>query len=136
MKNQLKTLTFTLILAFFFGMASEAQDKNTISSGIVNATRNGDAKKLAEYFNENIELVLPRKSGIFSKSQAEMVLKEFFVQNPPEGFRIIHEGSRQNASFAIGNYTSGKEVFRIYYLTKNANNKLFIHQLRIEKQNE
>ena len=136
MKNYLETLTFTLILAFFFSLTSQAQSNKAISSDIVNATRNGDAKKLSEYFNENIELVLPQKSGIFSRSQAEMVLKEFFAQNPPNGFRIIHEGSRQNASFAIGNYTSGKEVFRIYYLTKKINNKLFIHQLRIEKQND
>jgi hypothetical protein len=65
-----------------------------------------------------------------------MILKEFFTNNPPKSFKIIHEGSRQNASFAIGNYQTGSGTYRFYFLTKKVNGKLLIHQLRIEKQND
>ncbi len=136
MKHYFKLTSLSFILALSFSFTLFAQNSGTISQDIVNATRDGSASNLAEYFNENIELVLPQKSGIFSKSQAEMVLKDFFTKNPPEGFRIIHEGSRQKASFAIGNYTTGTAVFRIYFLTKKVNGNLLIHQLRIEKQND
>ncbi len=136
MKYYIKSITLSLILALSFSLSLNAQNKNAISSDIVNAVKDGNASELSEYFNENIELVIPQKSGIFSKSQAEMVLKDFFTQNPPKGFKIIHEGSRQNASFAIGNYTTNSGIYRLSFLTKNVNNKLLIHQLRIEKQND
>ena len=136
MKYYLKSITLSLILALSFSLTMNAQNSNTISSDIVSAVGEGDASELSEYFNDNIELLIPQKSGIFSKSQAEMVLKDFFNQNPPKGFKIIHEGSRQNASFAIGNYTTNSGIFRLYFLTKNVDNKTLIHQLRIEKQND
>ena len=136
MKHYFKSITFTLVLTFGFSFLLFAQSSNTISPDIVSATRAGSASDLAKYFNNNIELVIPQKSGIFSKSQAEMVLKDFFTQNPPDGFKIIHEGSRQNASFAIGNYTTGSNVYRISFLTKKEKGNLLIHQLRIEKQND
>ncbi len=136
MKHYFKSTTFALILALGFSFALFAQSSSTISPDIVNATKDGSAADLAEFFNDNIELVIPQKSGIFSKSQAEMVLKDFFAKNPPNDFKIIHEGSRQNASFAIGNYTTGDSVYRIYFLTKKVDGNLLIHQLRIEKQND
>ncbi len=136
MKHYFKSTTLAFILALGFSFTLFAQSSSTISPDIVNATKDGSAADLAEFFNDNIELVIPQKSGIFSKSQAEMVLKDFFAQNPPDDFKIIHEGSRQNASFAIGNYSSGTTVFRIYFLTKKVNGNLLIHQLRIEKQND
>ncbi len=134
MKNILKTVAFTLSVLIAVALNADAQSNNSLPQGIVSATGNGNADKLASYFNDNIELVLPQKSGIFSKSQAQMILKEFFTNNPPASFKIIHQGSRQNASFAIGNYKSGGNVYRFYFLTKKTNNKLLIHQLRIEKQ--
>ncbi|NPA35263.1 MAG: DUF4783 domain-containing protein [Chlorobi bacterium] len=134
MLHFIKTISFILLMAS--GTVFTASAQGSISKDIIDATRDGDASALSEYFNENIELVIPQKSGIFSKSQAEMVLKEFFTNNPPENFRIIHEGSRQNASFAIGNYLTNSGTYRFYFLTKNENGKLLIHQLRIEKQND
>ncbi len=132
MKNILKTVVFGLMISIVNCSPATAQSNN-LPQGIITSTANGNAEKLASYFNENIELVIPQKSGIFSKSQAQMILKEFFSTNPPSSFKIIHQGSRQNASFAIGNYKSGNNFYRFYFLTKKTNNKLLIHQLRIEK---
>ncbi len=134
MKNVLKTVVFTLFAFCVLTLNADAQNNSSLPQGIVTATANGNAEKLASYFNNNIELVLPQKSGIFSRSQAQMILKDFFSNNPPSSFKIIHQGNRQNASFAIGNYKTGGDLYRFYLLTKNNNNKLLIHQLRIEKQ--
>ena len=134
MNNILKTVALSMIISVFCGVSSYAQNSVSLPQSIITATAAGNARDLAVSFNDNIELVLPQKSGIFSKSQAEMVLKEFFSKNPPASFKIIHQGSRQNASFAIGNYKSGNSFYRFYFLTKRTNNKILIHQLRIERQ--
>jgi len=132
MNRILKTVVLSMMISVFYGMSSQAQ--NSLPESVISATASGNARDLAANFNDNIELVLPQKSGIFSKSQAEMVLKEFFSKYPPASFKIIHQGSRQNASFAIGNYKTGNSFYRFYFLTKKTNNKVLIHQLRIERQ--
>ena len=132
MKKILKAVVVGLTVFIAYCSPTNAQN-NSLPQGIVTAVSGGNAQKLANYFNDNIELVFPQKSGIYSKSQAQMILKEFFTKNPPSSFKIIHQGSRQNASFAIGNYSSGNNFYRFYFLTKKNNNKILIHQLRIEK---
>ena len=83
-----------------------------------------------------IEFVLLGKTGVYSKNQAEMVLDGFYKDYPPTDFKIIHTGEKENASFSIGIYTSGRKTFRFTFLTKETLNKILIHQLRIETQDE
>ncbi|TAJ12803.1 DUF4783 domain-containing protein [Marinilabiliaceae bacterium JC017] len=127
---------FMMMLLLLSVSGLPSQSSSNFPEAITNATRKGDAKTLASYFNSSIELVLPGKSGVFSKSQAEMIVKEFFSQNPPQQFRIIHKGMRSNASFAIGSYETPSGKYRFYFLTKETNNKALIHQLRIERQDD
>ncbi len=124
------------LLFLFFLLGFSPVLKAQIPIAIVNATRNADAQKLSTYFNNKIELVLPQKSGVFSDSQAKLVLEDFFRRNPSNGFRIIHQGNRQNSSFAIGKYNTNDEIYRFYFLTKIKENKTYIHQLRIEKEDD
>ncbi len=103
---------------------------------IIKATQSTNAQELSSYFNGKIELVLPQKSGVFSSSQAKLVLEEFFKRNPVKSFKIIHEGKRESSAFAIGKYQSDHSVYRFYFLTKNKEDKTYIHQLRIEKEDD
>jgi hypothetical protein len=127
---------FFTVLLLGIGFSNINAQAKELPAEIVEATKAGEADQLSAYFNSSIELILPQKTGIFSKPQAAMVMKDFFKKNKATHFSIIHEGNRQNASFAIGNYTTEKDSFRIYYLTKKVNNQSLIHQLRIEKQND
>lgn len=133
MKHLLQLTIVCLLLTF---QTSTFGQTNSFPQALIRATQNGDASTLAGYFNDNIELVLPGKSGIYSRNQAEMVVRDFFATTEPQEFRIIHEGNRENASFVIGSLTSRNETFRIYFLTKNSDKKTVIHQLRIEKQDD
>ena len=103
---------------------------------LIRATQNGDASTLSAAFNDNVELVLPGKSGIYNRSQAEMVVRDFFAMANPQDFKIIHEGTRDNASYVIGALSGRNENYRVYFLTKSSDRKTIIHQLRIEKQDD
>ncbi|MCU4177628.1 DUF4783 domain-containing protein [Carboxylicivirga sp. N1Y90] len=113
-----------------------AQKSEVIPDGVVKAIKTSDVNELALSFNDNIEIVLPGKTGVYSRSQAEMIIKDFFNRQPVKDFAIIHEGKKENASFAIGNYSSDSGNFRFTFLTKSDGTKVLIHQLRIEKQDE
>ncbi len=134
MKSLRSTSHFLLILLLISMVPNHLYGQ--IPDAIINATRKADAKELSTYFNSKIELVLPQKSGVFSNSQAKLILEDFFRRNPSKGFKIIHQGNRQNSSFAIGKYNTNNMVYRFYFLTKLKDDKTYIHQLRIEKEDD
>ncbi len=131
-----KVLRLLMFILLILPTVIMAQSEGTLPYEITEATRNGDAVELANYFNSKIELVLPSNSGIFSKQQAQFMIKDFFNTYPPNSFQLIHQGVRENATFAIGKYSYSKGKFRFVFLTKNEGGNALIHQLRIEQQDE
>ena len=129
----MKKIVLFMFLGFGMLLCTHAQ---SIPEGIVNATRSNNSEQLAQFFNEKVELIIPGKSGLFSSDQAEQVIKSFFTANPSSDFKIIHQGVRDNSSYAIGQYTTKGQNYRVYFLVKESGGKTLIHQLRIEKQDE
>lgn len=135
----MKTLKYFLLASTYLILSLSsvmAQGEGKLPEAISVATRNGDASGLASYFNTKIEMVLPDKSGVFSKEQAQFLIKDFFDKHQPTSFQIIHQGERENATFAIGRYNYKGGQYRLVFLTKNNGNQPLIHQLRVEKQDD
>jgi hypothetical protein len=105
-----------------------------IPSQIVSGIQSGNDVALAAFFNENVELVVGSHDDVYSKSQAQQIVAEFFKLNKPKQFSIIHEGGKEDARYAIGSLVTATGTFRVYFLLKIKNNNSYIHQLRIEKQ--
>jgi len=103
-----------------------------IPSQIISGLKAGDAKIVASYFNENIELVIIDRELVCSQAQGEQILKDFFTHNKPTDFKITHQGG-DDSSYAIGKMQSGNGNFRIYLTMKSKAGKAQIVQLRIEK---
>lgn len=130
MKNfKLKLISFFLGL---FVMSSVAFAQ--IPDEIVTSIQSGNDAALASFFNENVELVVQTHDDVYSKSQAQQIVAEFFKSNKPKQFSIVHQGGKEGARYAIGSLTTSTGTFRVYFLLKNKNNNSYIHQLRIEKQ--
>jgi hypothetical protein len=105
-----------------------------IPSGIITALSSGDASALSAYFSSTIELTLFEKEEIYSRTQAEIILRKFFSDNPPRQFKILHEGGKDSSKYAIGSLTTSTKSFRITFLLKMEADKVLIHQLRIENE--
>jgi len=99
------------------------------------AIRSGDAKTIARYFNGNVDLTIVNQEEVYSKAQAEMVLKDFFAKNTPRNFSIIHQGvSKEGNKYAIGTLTTTQgSNFRTYFFVKETGGSGFIQELRFEK---
>jgi hypothetical protein len=125
------------ILAFllFFTLSTGASALD-ISSEIASAIRLGNARELSRYFSSNIDLTVSGKEEMYSKAQAEQVLRGFFAKNPPLSFTLKHRSATTAATqYGIGTYVStSKHAFRIYFLIKRIGNQQFIQQLSIESE--
>lgn len=127
----MKNLSRKLTLLFFGMLALTVAVHAQIPGDIVVSFRNGDDVKLASYFNENVELEVLDHKDVYSKAQAKQILAEFFKANKPKQFSLIHQDKKEGARSAIGNLTTNTGVFKVYFLLKTRNKKLFIHQLKI-----
>ena len=131
----MKLIKFTFII-FALAFFSQESKSQSFPQEIVKATQQGDANNLASHFNDKIELILPERSGVFSKEQAQFIMRDFFNDHKPTSFQVNHEGVRDNSAYVIGRYVCSKDQFRFYFLTKNVDNKTVIIQIRVDKQDE
>ncbi len=69
---------------------------------VVTAMRSGNANQLSRYFDDRIDIQLPSKSDNYSRTQAEMILKDFFSSNEVKNFQVKHKGENNGAQFCIG----------------------------------
>jgi len=136
MKNISYKIIIIVLLQFsFFMLKGYSQDAVSVSGKVVSAIKTGNAKELASYFHSNIELTVLDNDGTYSKSQAEIIIKDFFTKNPPKDFSINHNGSSKDMSqFFIGSYkTTNQQTYRIYFLMKSLSDKMLIQQLQIQE---
>ena len=121
--------TFTIIMLLSFLSFVYAD----ITDDIVNSIRTGNSKSLSGFFADNIDLTVLDKEGVYSKAQAEFIVKDFFAKHFPKDFKIVHQGeSKDGAKFTIGALTAGDGNFRVYILVKKTGDKNGITQLRFE----
>jgi len=126
----------TIALFLFFGLLfASFQGNAQVPDQIILSLQTGNSKVLAEYFNENVELVVLENDNVYSKAQAKQIVSNFFKTHSPEeqGFSIIHQGGPEGAKYVIGNLKTTNGNFRVYFLLKKNKSKEYIHQLRIEK---
>ena len=120
------------VLLLPFGVTSR-----DINDDISLALRAGNAKELTVFFNKNIDLKIRDNEGIFSKTQAELILKEFFDHYTASSFTILYQGSsKDGAKYSIGNLVTDKGMFRVYYYMKIVGETYRIFELSLNKEEQ
>jgi hypothetical protein len=115
-----------LVFALLFGTPP-------ISDDLSNAIKTGNSQKVATYFGDSVDLSIPNYEGVYSKMQARLILKTFFLKNKPTDFKIVHNGdSKNNSHYSIGNLKTNKGSFRIYLLYKIEDKKTKVLEMKIE----
>jgi len=136
----LKINSFILALTFLLfiypmQVKSIGLGPGDIPQALIDALRTGNTTVLSGYFNTSIELAILDKEDIYSRQQAELIVKDFFAKHVPSSFVILHKGGKEGSQYAIGNLTTSAGNFRVTLLIKQKDNKPFIHQLRFEVGN-
>lgn len=132
----MKQLSFLMVLLFVFvGIKSQAQGKSDVVSDVRETIKAGSAKELSKYLHQNVDIELNGKKETYSKAQAEIILRDFFKANTPSDFTIIHKGqSKSGQPFAIGQYKSGADNYRVFMKIKTAGDVQLIHEISFSKE--
>lgn len=128
----LSFLIFSILLNTNLGQPHPSQ--NNIIDNVVNAIKTMDADKLASYFSETIDLEAGESDGSYSKTQAEIIFRQFFKDYPLTSFSLNHQGSSNDGSkYFIGTYKTTKTEYRVYVLMKPNDEQMYIQEIQFEE---
>ena len=127
-------MKIVLALLLFFSPFVTSVD---IVDGVANAIRTGNAKEISKYFADNVDLKVLEQENIYSKAQAELILKDFFAKHPVQEFTVVHKSQPKNESqFAIGTLKTTNGNYPVHFLMKTAAGSTTVTQFRIETSDE
>lgn len=128
--------SFITLLSFILLSIGSAFAQNDVLDEIATSLRSGDAHSVSRYFGNTIDLTIVTQEEVYSKVQAEQILKDFFSKNQPRSFSVIHKGeSKEGARYAIGSLmTAQGQTFRTYFYIKQQGNSAVIQELRFMKE--
>ena len=126
MKQFFTFLTISTLLSSFTFFSSIEE--------VITAIKAGNASEVARYFDNTVEINLPDKSNSYSKSQAELVLKDFFSTNTVKSFTVNHKGENAGSQFCIGTLVTKNGIFRSTVYMKLKGDKQILQTITFEKQ--
>ncbi len=123
---------FPLVL-FFLHFVPQMQMQADIAEELAIDFRQGNSKEIAKSFGNSVELIIIDQEDVYNKAQAEQILKDFFLKNPPTKSSIIHKLSNNpNYRLTILSLITKTEKFRVTVTMKKFSNNFLINELRIE----
>lgn len=132
--THIKRIALLSVIFILCGFTPVRPQQNMFKS-VESAIALGSAEKLADFLNTSVELGLPGdEEGIYSKSQAIVVLKKFFDRYPPVSFNISRQGnSAAGSRFAVGDYLASEEkTFRVTIFMQKVGSVYLIREMEFE----
>jgi hypothetical protein len=133
----IKSLHKFILLVGILSSATEKLAGQDLTNTLTTCIKEGDVATLSEYFQATVDIGLPGKDQDYSKTQAEMVLKDFFKNYPCKDFKLESSGDSENQTFhIIGTYQSTQEKYQVLILLKkrSESEKMLIYKIKFEKK--
>lgn len=130
----MKPLLLSFLLFFYFPSKSNVQAD--IVEELAVHFKNGSTKEIAKHFASSVELLIIDQEDVYSKAQAEQILRDFFVKNPPTKSVIVHTlNSNPKYKFGIFSLQTKGLKFRVNVtlMVQKTSNVFLITELKIEK---
>lgn len=128
---KIKLFILTVATSFFSFIIGD------IVTDIAAVIKTANSKEISKFFADNVDLKILEHEDTYSKSQAELIIKDFFIKHPVKTFTLSHQSAAKGDSqYAIGSLVTSSGKFRVYYLLKKTGDKHLIQQFRIETEGE
>lgn len=121
----------TLICASAFLLLSAFQVAGALDD-VIGALRIGNAAQLSKYVDDNIEISLPSKSDSYSRSQAVVILQDFFSNSGVRGFEDKFKGNNGDTEYCVGTLQTRSGNYRTTFFLVNRNGKKLVKEIRFQ----
>lgn len=135
MKRNTFIVLVGLCAAMFAGSPVFSQGAGKVIDDVKETIKTGSAKELSKFLSQTVDVTIDGKVASYSKAQAEFVLRDFFKAHPPSEFNVLHQGSSKGGQpFAIGQYKSGDDTYRVWMNIKSVDKSQLIQEISFVKQ--
>ncbi len=101
---------------------------------IIAALKSGNAAELARYFDTRVDITLPGKSDNYSRTQAQMVMRDFFALNAVKSFELKHTGENKDGSqYCTGTLQTKNGNYRTILFMKQKGDRQLLQQLSFQQ---
>lgn len=104
-----------------------------IIDSLSNHFKSGNSKEIAVSFSSSVDLIIIDEEDVYSKAQAEQILRSFFSKYPPIKSTVIHRlNTNPNYRYGALSLHTKNGTFRVSITMKKTGSAFFITELRIE----
>jgi hypothetical protein len=128
----LAVISFALILASFRPMFRSTFHPSFSLDEVAFAMRSGNAGQLSRFLDNRVDISLPDKSDTYSKSQAEMIIRDFFSTNGVQNFQVKHKGQNGGSEYCIGVLQTRNGDYRTSLFMKQKGDQQLLQELRFQ----
>lgn len=130
---RMKNLIVGTLVLLLFSSSTQAQEE--IMKGVKSGFKSGNMSEMSPLLSSKVELAFEGEKRVYQKKDAESVLKDFFTNNKPKDFEILHQGaSKVGLKFYIGEYKSASNTFRVLIYLRTKDDKSLIETIDISKE--
>lgn len=119
--------TMASISAFAVNTSFEEVVKN-----VSDALKEGNAKKMAAFFDNNVNLSLKRDEGAYTKFQTELLLNDFFRTNKVNELKEVQRANNASTSFVVFSLKTSSKSYRVFLKFVQSSKEIRIAEIRIE----
>lgn len=120
------------LLSLLWAVSVQAQE---FLNNIDRALKQGNAKSLEVYFDNNIDLSFSEKTVSYPRKQAEAAIQKFFTKVEPKDFTKVNKGTSHanNTIYYIGTLSTSNGPYQVYMFFVIKNATYVMKELRFEK---
>ncbi len=125
-------LYFMVLFVHFFPLGTNQGD---IIDSLSANFKTGNSKEIASHFSSSIDLIIIDEEDVYSKAQAEQILKSFFTKYVPVKSSVIHRlNTNPNYRYGALSLVTKADTLRVSITMKKHGNAFLITELRIETE--
>lgn len=135
MFSKLMKVGLFALFCFLTAGVTSANAQNEVINNVRDALKAGSSRELSKYINNTVEISIDGEKASYSRNQAEFVLKDFFSNYPPKGFRYVHQGSsKEGLKYTVGTYSYDRGEFRVFMLIKQFGGSYLVDKIDFNKE--
>lgn len=116
-------------------MSSSIAFQGDVIDGLSAHFKTGNSKEIAASFSPSVDLIIIDEEDVYSKAQAEQILRSFFSKYPPVKSAVIHRlNTNPNYRYGALSLVTKNGTFRVSITMKKTGSTFFITELRIETE--
>lgn len=125
----MKRIITIIALTLIFILPTEADDsRKAVEDGFTK----GSAEIVYDAMADRVFMVVYPLRKPLSKDEAKKELANFFSQNKPKSFSVLHDSSQDNVIYMICKYATAKSNYRVHILIDVEGEVEKITQIRVE----